>query len=350
MDNSRLISTNKIATRDRWLDISRGILIILVVFGHSRGGLHWQLKGAVDYVYLFHMPAFFIISGYLYKPVKNDKEYKNFIIKRAKRLLIPYFSYLIVLNGIKDIQLLIYSKLPFGYYTKDVIHALYGGLYLNESSGILWFLTCLFFVELFWVTVDYKIVSNKIKVFFVLFFYLLAHINSIYFPNIRLPLAIDISFITLAYYYFGVYSKNLIQNKKLFVISIVMSIFFLIANKLRLTNFGIELWRHHYTNLILDFIVPIAFSIILFNICKYIANFKITNIFSFLGKITLPIMCLHLISNATVLNIFNYEPFLYHSLYYMIFVLIGITIPTLITKCILEKNKILSKLFLGKIY
>ena len=41
-----------------WVDWMKSILIILVVLGHS-GSLF------TPYIYLFHIPAFFFVSGYL---------------------------------------------------------------------------------------------------------------------------------------------------------------------------------------------------------------------------------------------------------------------------------------------
>ena len=46
--------------RNRSIDIMKGLLIVLVVLGHSQAPVH-------RFIYLFHMAAFFIISGYLWK-------------------------------------------------------------------------------------------------------------------------------------------------------------------------------------------------------------------------------------------------------------------------------------------
>lgn len=55
-----------------WLDYARCLGIFLVIFGHTlqrfsvmeENGL---LKMIWDYIYLFHMLLFFVISGYLFK-------------------------------------------------------------------------------------------------------------------------------------------------------------------------------------------------------------------------------------------------------------------------------------------
>ena len=53
------------------MDYARYIGIFLVVFGHSLQKFNWDecafVKTLWDYIYLFQMPLFFIISGYLYE-------------------------------------------------------------------------------------------------------------------------------------------------------------------------------------------------------------------------------------------------------------------------------------------
>ena len=55
-----------------WVDYTRVIGISLVIFGHALQrfpafeGSFW-LKGLWDCIYLFHMPLFFIISGFLFR-------------------------------------------------------------------------------------------------------------------------------------------------------------------------------------------------------------------------------------------------------------------------------------------
>ncbi len=67
---------NRIAS----LDTAKGIGIILVVWAHARGPFS-------PYIYLFHMPFFFIISGYLHK---FDISFPEFLKRRFFSLYIPF--------------------------------------------------------------------------------------------------------------------------------------------------------------------------------------------------------------------------------------------------------------------
>lgn len=79
-----------------WLDYTRSAGIFLVIFGHSLQRFPgWKedlaIKGLWDFIYSFHMPLFFIVSGYLYKQVS----YKNMLAGGGKILICLVFPYLL---------------------------------------------------------------------------------------------------------------------------------------------------------------------------------------------------------------------------------------------------------------
>ena len=79
-------------SRDPWLDNVKMVLITLVVVGHSIGlveaseGSHW----VYDFIYLWHIPAFVFVSGYLSKSFEWDRRrLKNLVYT----LLVPYLLF-----------------------------------------------------------------------------------------------------------------------------------------------------------------------------------------------------------------------------------------------------------------
>ena len=87
-------------SKNREIDILRGIAFCLVLIGHSfpdsaYGYINAYTEFGREYIYSFHMPLFFIISGFCMNPLLSQKaiNIKLEIIKRSKRLLIPYFFY-----------------------------------------------------------------------------------------------------------------------------------------------------------------------------------------------------------------------------------------------------------------
>lgn len=94
-------------SRYNWLDIAKGITIILMVFGHTSIPL-----SVSNFIWSFHMPLFFISSGWS----TNWEKYsiKIFIKKKVKSLLIPFIIYSIIvfflqyhLNNIRISEILL---------------------------------------------------------------------------------------------------------------------------------------------------------------------------------------------------------------------------------------------------
>ena len=71
--------------RKEEIDILKGIGIFSVIAGHVVPGF------ASEMMFLFHMPLFFMVSGYLFKA---DSNHSQFLKNKAISLLIPYFVYL----------------------------------------------------------------------------------------------------------------------------------------------------------------------------------------------------------------------------------------------------------------
>ena len=67
-----------------WVSSLKGFAIILVVLGHISSPLS-------SFIYSFHMPLFFIVSGFFLNPIN---QFKSEIIKFFKRLFKPFFIYL----------------------------------------------------------------------------------------------------------------------------------------------------------------------------------------------------------------------------------------------------------------
>ena len=67
-----------------WIDYTKSICIYLVVLGHTL-----IPQPMTDFIYTFHMPLFFFLSGCLFSFEKNPT-FEGFITKRFKRLMIPY--------------------------------------------------------------------------------------------------------------------------------------------------------------------------------------------------------------------------------------------------------------------
>lgn len=117
--------------RVEWIDMAKGYGIILVIVGHipiEKFLKHW--------IYSFHMPLFFFLAGYVFK---KETLLKEFMIKRIRGLIVPYF--------LLGIGIIIFNILLTLYVnTFDYIEVLnqIKSLIVQKRFLSLWFLTCLF--------------------------------------------------------------------------------------------------------------------------------------------------------------------------------------------------------------
>ena len=91
--------------RINWIDFGKGFTIFLVLLGHVFLGLYESGKfpsydkvliTITSQVYIFHIPVFFALSGFFFKPVEDLKSFKNYALKRTVILGLPYVFYSII--------------------------------------------------------------------------------------------------------------------------------------------------------------------------------------------------------------------------------------------------------------
>ena len=89
-----MINMTKQNNRLKWVDVFKGILIVLMVVGHTANPI-------IKYIYAFHMAAFFFISGY----TTNYDKYTlyEYVKRKFKLLVIPFFFVNTILNFIISI-------------------------------------------------------------------------------------------------------------------------------------------------------------------------------------------------------------------------------------------------------
>ncbi len=197
--------------RIEWIDIAKGIGIILVVAGHC------FYLGYSYPIYAFHMPLFFFLSGLVYNDKKNT-QFSSLLKSKARQILKPYVVFYIcglVVSLIVPLwrHLLISKTMLIELYTTNSNN-------INNSS--IWYLICLFVTFLlmyplhqlmkrfndrwclFFLTIV-AILSLKIK----LFLQWLSP-EHIYLIEDRLPFKLDSAIIAVLFMYLGFRYKKII--------------------------------------------------------------------------------------------------------------------------------------------
>lgn len=79
--------------RQSWIDVLKGIGILFVVIGHV-----CLNKRISNWIYSFHMPLFFFLSGYLWSySINKHTPFFEFLRKRTVTILIPFILFRIAL-------------------------------------------------------------------------------------------------------------------------------------------------------------------------------------------------------------------------------------------------------------
>ena len=113
--------------RIEWIDAVKGLGIILVILGHMT--IPQMVR---RFIFSFHMPLFFFVSGYLFK----NNFSKTWCLRKCDSLLIPYALY-----GFLTIAVMhLFAKVP--------LDVMLGSFLRGNGVGVLWFLMCLFVVEI----------------------------------------------------------------------------------------------------------------------------------------------------------------------------------------------------------
>lgn len=314
-----MVHTSDFKQRQPWLDIAKGIGITAVVLGHSGSGIAY-------YLYWFHMPLFFIISGYLFKPQEDWAALSNWLYKRTCQLLIPYLSFLIIIVTVEFYlgnrcfdAYKVASSFSFNFFP--------GGKFIGGFYTTFWFITCLYVTQLIFALMYKSLKSPAWCLFIIAIAYLLAHYQSAMADThpLKIPWDIDVALLTLSYYAFGFYAKKMIKqvHAAISMLSVAFSIGLVICSLFGLFYYSINIKYGTCSHLLMDLVIPIVISVALLSISQRCSYFKTGNVFSILGKYSLPVMYLHLPVNIILHNYFNY------NYGYLSFALIGLVIPTL---------------------
>ena len=179
-------------------DYLKGVGIVLVLIGHAHVS-----SDVFTSLYLFHMPLFFVASGCFFK-LKEGQGFKDYVIKKAKRLLVPYLFFLSIFICFNLLEVVLWheeGELTSGIIMKLIQFAT--GLLGNAQSlayRTLWFLVCLFEVSiLYWFMAHVKDLKKRTLLSLGLF----AIGYGLQTANISAPYFIDSTLSVQLFYHIG---------------------------------------------------------------------------------------------------------------------------------------------------
>ncbi len=288
-----MISRNITSTRYEFVDCAKGLAAIFVVIGHY--GVNVFLR---NFGYSFHVPIFFLISGFF---ISNKRNFFSFIINKIYKLIIPVVVFILLNNFAKGGS----TSTIFNNLSKDLLSCFYGSYYIPDSLknifvALPWFTFCLFASDLiFYLTI--RIFKNKkyivlTSVLCSILGFVLSNFGIYNITNIiRLPYSLDLAlynqiFLCLGYLFFKKINK-INMNARMLLISIIAIVFLIASISINYTfktpNCFIMDMNRRYISYI-SLLLSLLSCFVILMISKKIASNKILcKTFTYIGRITL---------------------------------------------------------------
>ncbi len=191
VDKFVITTKPKSGKRIFWIDFLKGIGIILVVFGHT------QVPRSA-YLYSFHMPLFFFISGFLFRGDPSTK-FQDFTKKRIISLVVPYFFFSIVSFSFYLIFEYLRGNSEFVLIQLNRLVEIFYGNANNGGNDSLWFLSCLFITAIIYYIFDKYSKNNIQLILFLICSSIISYLYSIYI-SFDLPWKANVAFSAVVFY------------------------------------------------------------------------------------------------------------------------------------------------------
>lgn len=269
-----------------YIDLAKGVCILLVVFHHIASYYNWDYLLWVP-LQSFRMPLYFLLSGLFFKDYEG---FFDFFKRKTNKLLIPFLFFYFC------------TSLPLTIILQqrsfwDALIAFAIGW--DFENGCIWFLLSLFEINIIFYSVYMMLKKSQgLLAFSVILLGIFGLRLSPY--DIKFLFFLDTSFVALPFFYFGFilyrYTNFLHYELKLWqdVFFILFSICFLLIFS-RQQDFGLNVYSNYFT------VYPcgIIGTMMVFVIAK---RLKYLPLLSYLGRYSIIVLCTHLI----VMKIFRH--------------------------------------------
>lgn len=277
-----------------YIDSCKAIGIILVILGHT-----YNIPQTLyNIIYSFHMPLFFVLSGFVYNKEKNNNlGFKKFLIKKSKQYLIPYIMFAFINLAIECLKkvFVIQEGIDVQYVLKNLraIIFCYSNVKNMPNCSPIWFLMCLFISSiLFWFILKIKSPYSAIPVIcLALISYFLSPLckDCTSFPW-KFPVFLMAVFLMYCGYYFRIIvnkQSNFLKAKnKILAICFAYFIMIICFAIVILTKNSVGMNENRYGNLIVFVFTAVPISACIIYISSNISILQ-NKFFLWLGRNTI---------------------------------------------------------------
>lgn len=276
-----------------YLDIARGISILLMIIGHV---VEKGIKRSI--IFSFHMPLFIIISGIFYKEKSFKEELKNLLIKLIIPSTLIVFVVVMIENGFEKSLLNTFLN---ALKTVTVCWSHQSKITYNFSNvDVLWFIYLLAGIRLLFLANKMIAKNNELLLFIII----LVESYAGYLIGINgywLPWSFDVLLACMLFYYVGYilgrknHLNQILSNKWCLTLLLLVWIAGINYN-------SIEIAMRIYPGGLWSYIVAISGVLIVFKISMFIEkHFKyISSLLAWFGKNSLYILIGHYIDRGLI--------------------------------------------------
>lgn len=286
--------------------IAKGLGIIAVLCAHTGVGIIW--------IQPYYMPMFFAVSGCIFAFLRKNPDN---CIKQAIKMGKSYFKYSIIVAVIY-IPLFFIKQNDCSFLVRNIIGVFYARkavysplelesniIFMELGNGPMWFLPCLAVAWILFIPLNHCKKCPFIAAIIVLYLICSDVLGRM---KIMLPWSVDTAFVAAIFIFFGTKFENIRQRYlvnsaggrykvKYFAIAFGLCLigYHILITKVSIRwNMGVGTYATSISSGVYFFCLFCMWgTVMLLLMCCLIEKLPVVNLFSTIGKKSLPILCFH---------------------------------------------------------
>lgn len=271
-----------------WIDIAKAIAIFAMIEGHTA-----PYNGALrNFIYSFHMPLFFILTGFTARQITTWSDFGNVLKKDILRIFIPCIG-IQALNGF--LSFLIYHENAAESISLRIEQLVWGSafdIYGHSCVGMIWFLIALFWSKQLFNLIMLLFPTKYNGSIFLMLAFLGKYLAD---KELYLPQSFDVCLVAVLFLYLGYAFKqvySIFEKYQLPIVMIAFCIWIFCWEK----EIHVDLGGRWYPDFIAGILAAVCGSLCIFTLSQALEScLPVAKVLAFIGRNTLTILCISFI-------------------------------------------------------
>ena len=328
-------------SKKNFISIAKAIGIILMVVGHSGCPVFIG-----RFLYLFHMPLFFVCSGFFFKEITDRPTLFNYYLKKIKGLYLPYIKWSVLFLLFHNVFHSINIIDSYLYKPEDYIRQFARLVVMADYELLIrpfWFIKELLLASIVVATISLfrSRILPKLSIELLLAITLIISILAKTIPTIPLLGDFSLLLFCITYYYSGVLLHKYLDYIP-FTYSLLIATFLTILLGSFLFKGNIDMRFTTIHNIFLYYLLSLIGILMILCASKKLEKHSNSSFLYYIGNHTMPILALNLLAlkignlikiwfyNMPIEKLSSYTVIFDNNIsFWLIYTLIGVTIPLL---------------------